>query len=125
MFSLAINEPYKLLTVTSVVLTVIALSRLYWLLRAHRLEANGGALPSEQSDGARHPTFQKLEQTLSQQLILAVIDKFHEVENVDAKEVQRLSLSDERIMSYASLLVQLRKTEVSTVEIHQMISKGC
>lgn len=125
MFSQVLNEPYKLLTAMSVIVAFITLLRLYWLLAVRGMEIKPVTLSNESSESIRHPTFQKLEQTLSQQLIQAVLDKLHEVENINSDDMQRLSLSDERIMSYASLLVQLRKTETSTAEIHQMMSDGC
>lgn len=123
MMPMFFSDPYKLFTVFSVLLATLALAWLYWMLRERSLEATEEVPNLGSREAARHPTFQKLEQTLSQQLIQAVIDKLHEIESIEDQGIQSLSLSDERIMSYASLLVQLRKTEVSTAEIHHMMSK--
>lgn len=125
MFLTILTDPYKLLTIISVILALLTLSRLYWLLKSHNLVSPSFCATDDSGNAVRHPTFQKLEQTLSQNLIQAVLVKFHEIEHMDAHGNHLLSVSDQRIMSYASLLVQLRKTENSTIEIRDMNSKTC
>lgn len=122
MFLTTSTDPYKVLTIISVISTLLTLSRLYWLLKSQKLAS---CQTEDGGNATRHPTFQKLEQTLSQHLIQAVLEKFHEIESMDVQGDNLLSVSDERIMSYASLLIQLRKTEHSTIEIRHVNAKSC